>query len=128
MAADGPTLLVLAAGLGSRFGGLKQCEPMGPNGEPLLDYAVFDAHRAGFARVVFVIREDMANDFSAALISAELLEIDPDQPRIQCSWLSRFRHYTNLDLCEARLVKLIDEFSFTTMSAVLAGLSSSAAS
>ncbi len=65
MAAGAPTLLVLAAGLGSRFGGLKQCEPMGPNGETLLDYAVFDAHQAGFGRVVFVIREDMANAFSA---------------------------------------------------------------
>jgi len=69
MAAGAPTLLVLAAGLGSRFGGLKQCEPMGPNGETLLDYAVFDAHRAGFGRVVFVIREDMANAFSAGVDS-----------------------------------------------------------
>lgn len=58
-----PTLLVLAAGMGTRFGGLKQCEPMGPNGETLLDYSVFDAHRAGFGRVVFVIRESFAAAF-----------------------------------------------------------------
>ena len=51
-----PTLLVLAAGMGSRYGGLKQLDPMGPSGETLLDYSVFDALRAGFGRVVFVIR------------------------------------------------------------------------
>jgi len=51
-----PTLLVLAAGLGSRYGGLKQFDPVGPAGETILDYAVFDAVRAGFGRVVFVIR------------------------------------------------------------------------
>ena len=58
-----PTLVVLAAGLGSRYGGLKQLDPMGPNGEPLLHYAAFDAMRAGFGRVVFVIREELADAF-----------------------------------------------------------------
>lgn len=53
-----PALLVLAAGMGSRYGGLKQIEPVGPSGETLLDYAVFDALRAGFGRVVFLIRRD----------------------------------------------------------------------
>lgn len=53
-----PTLLVLAAGMGSRYGGLKQLDPVGPSGETVLDYAVFDAVRAGFGRVVFVIRRD----------------------------------------------------------------------
>lgn len=53
-----PTLLVLAAGMGSRYGGLKQIDPVGPSGETVLDYAVFDAIRAGFGRVVFVIRRD----------------------------------------------------------------------
>ena len=52
------SLLVLAAGLGSRYGGLKQLDPVGPSGELLLDYAVHDAVRAGFNRVVFVIRHD----------------------------------------------------------------------
>ncbi|MFP4542380.1 MAG: NDP-sugar synthase [Opitutales bacterium] len=58
-----PTLLVLAAGMGSRFGGLKQLEPLGPAGETLLDYAVFDARAAGFGRVVFVIRESFGDAF-----------------------------------------------------------------
>src|SRR5882672_12586925 len=53
-----PTLVVLAAGMGSRYGGLKQVDPVGPSGETVLDYAVFDALRAGFTRVVFVIRRD----------------------------------------------------------------------
>jgi len=53
-----PTLLVLAAGMGSRYGGLKQIDPVGPSGETVLDYAVFDAIRAGFGRVVFIIRRD----------------------------------------------------------------------
>lgn len=57
------TLLVLAAGMGSRYGGLKQLDPVGPGGETILDYAVFDAIRAGFGRVVFVIRRDFENDF-----------------------------------------------------------------
>lgn len=52
------TLVVLAAGMGSRYGGLKQIDPVGPGGETVLDYAVFDARRAGFDRVVFVIRRD----------------------------------------------------------------------
>ncbi len=58
-----PTLLVLAAGMGSRYGGLKQMDPMGPNGETVLDYAVYDAIRAGFTRVVFIIRKDFAEAF-----------------------------------------------------------------
>jgi UTP-glucose-1-phosphate uridylyltransferase len=62
-----PALLVLAAGLGSRYGGLKQLDPVGPAGEILLDYAVFDALRAGFGRVVFVIREEFANEFRARI-------------------------------------------------------------
>jgi hypothetical protein len=58
-----PTLLVLAAGMGSRYGGLKQMDPMGPNGETVLDYSVYDAIRAGFGSVVFIIREDFADLF-----------------------------------------------------------------
>ena len=60
-----PTLLVLAAGMGSRYGGLKQMDPMGPNGESVLDYSVYDAIRAGFQRVVFIIRRDFADSFKA---------------------------------------------------------------
>jgi dTDP-glucose pyrophosphorylase len=58
-----PTLLILAAGMGSRYGGLKQLDPMGPNGETVLDYSVFDALRAGFGKVVFVIRRDFEEEF-----------------------------------------------------------------
>ncbi len=58
-----PTLLVLAAGMGSRYGGLKQLDPMGPNGEVVLDYSVFDAIRAGFGKVVFIIRRDFEQVF-----------------------------------------------------------------
>lgn len=57
------TLLVMAAGAGSRFGGLKQMEPIGKNGELLLDYSVFDAKKAGFSKVVFVIKKEMEKDF-----------------------------------------------------------------
>jgi dTDP-glucose pyrophosphorylase len=56
-------LLVLAAGMGSRYGGLKQVDPMGPSGETLLDYSVFDALRAGFERIVFIIRRDIEAEF-----------------------------------------------------------------
>jgi NDP-sugar pyrophosphorylase family protein len=58
-----PTLLVMAAGLGSRYGGLKQLSPLGPNGETILDYSIRDAIRAGFARVLFVIRKDIEAPF-----------------------------------------------------------------
>jgi len=63
MADSAPTLLILAAGMGSRYGGLKQLDPMGPNGETVLDYSVFDAQRAGFGKVVFVIRRDFEEEF-----------------------------------------------------------------
>lgn len=58
-----PSLLILAAGMGSRFGGLKQVEPVGPNGEAIIDYSIFDAVRAGFGKVVFVIRKSFADAF-----------------------------------------------------------------
>ena len=58
-----PTLVVLAAGMGSRYGGLKQVDPVGPSGEAILDYSVFDAIRGGFGKVVFVIRRDVEAEF-----------------------------------------------------------------
>lgn len=58
-----PTLLVLAAGMGSRYGGLKQMDPFGPHGETLLDYSIYDAINAGFGKVVFVIRESFSDAF-----------------------------------------------------------------
>ena len=64
-----PVLVVLAAGMGSRYGGLKQMDGIGPDGETLLDYSVFDARRAGFARVVFIIRRDIEKDFRELVLS-----------------------------------------------------------
>jgi len=61
----GPTLVVLAAGMGSRYGGLKQLEPIGPGGATLMDYALFDARRAGFTEAVVVIRPEMDETFRA---------------------------------------------------------------
>lgn len=58
-----PTLIVMAAGIGSRYGGLKQVDPIGPHGEIVIDYAVFDALRAGFGKVVFLIRKDIEEIF-----------------------------------------------------------------
>lgn len=62
-----PTLLVLAAGMGSRYGGLKQIDPVGPAGETIIDYSIFDAMRAGFGKLVFVIRHDIENAFREAI-------------------------------------------------------------
>ena len=58
-----PTLLVLAAGMGSRYGGLKQIDPVGPAGETIIDYSIYDAMRAGFGKLVFVIRKDIEQPF-----------------------------------------------------------------
>ena len=63
-----PTLIILAAGMGSRYGGLKQLDQMGPNGETIMDYSVYDALRAGFGKVVFVIRKDFEEAFKARFI------------------------------------------------------------
>jgi dTDP-glucose pyrophosphorylase len=73
-----PTLLVLAAGMGSRYGGLKQIDPIGPNGEIIIDYSVYDAIRAGFGKVVFVIRRDIETEFKAVVGSrfAGVIEVD----------------------------------------------------
>jgi UTP-glucose-1-phosphate uridylyltransferase len=62
-----PTLLVLAAGLGSRYGGLKQIDPVGPNGETIIDYSIFDALRAGFGKLVFIIRRDIEQAFKESV-------------------------------------------------------------
>ncbi|MDR0749424.1 MAG: nucleotidyltransferase [Tannerellaceae bacterium] len=64
-----PTLFVLAAGMGSRYGGLKQLDGLGPGGETIMDYSIFDAIRGGFGKLVFVIRKSFENDFRAKIIS-----------------------------------------------------------
>ena len=74
-----PTLMILAAGMGSRYGGLKQMDPVGPAGEIVLDYSIFDAMRAGFGRVVFVIRRDIEKPFRE-MVGAKW------EPRIPCAY------------------------------------------
>ncbi|NDV79045.1 sugar phosphate nucleotidyltransferase [Dysgonomonas sp. 511] len=64
-----PTLYILAAGMGSRYGGLKQMDGLGPNGETIMDYSIYDALRAGFGKVVFVIRKSFEKDFREKIIS-----------------------------------------------------------
>lgn len=63
-----PTLFILAAGMGSRYGGLKQLDGVGPCGETIMDYSVYDALRAGFGKIVFVIRKDFEKDFREAVL------------------------------------------------------------
>src|SRR5689334_858816 len=60
-----PTLLILAAGMASRYGSMKQIQSFGPGGETIMDYSIYDAIRAGFGKVVFIIRKDFADDFKA---------------------------------------------------------------
>lgn len=64
-----PTLFVLAAGMGSRYGGLKQLDSLGPNGETIMDYSIYDAIQSGFGKVVFVIRKDFEQEFRDKIIS-----------------------------------------------------------
>lgn len=64
-----PTLFLLAAGMGSRYGGLKQLDGLGPNGETIMDYSIYDAIHAGFGKLVFVIRKDFEEDFRKKIIS-----------------------------------------------------------
>jgi dTDP-glucose pyrophosphorylase len=73
-----PTLLVLAAGMGSRYGGMKQTDSFGPSGETITDYSIYDAIRAGFGRVVFVISPKMAEEFKGSYLSKfpESLHVD----------------------------------------------------
>jgi hypothetical protein len=62
-----PTLLILAAGMASRYGSMKQIQGFGPSGETIMDYSIYDAIRAGFTKVVFIIRKDFADDFKALM-------------------------------------------------------------
>lgn len=64
-----PTLFILAAGMGSRYGGLKQLDGLGPNGETIMDYSVYDAVRAGFGKIVFVIRHDFEKEFNEKVVA-----------------------------------------------------------
>ena len=73
-----PTLLVLAAGMGSRYGGVKQIDGVGLNGECLLDYAAFDAKKCGFGKVVYIIRKDIEKDFRERLFDRVAKNFDAD--------------------------------------------------
>lgn len=73
-----PTLLILAAGMGSRYGGLKQVDPVGPNGEAIIDFSIYDAIRAGYRKVVFVIRESFADAFKESFDSKLKGKIETD--------------------------------------------------
>jgi UTP-glucose-1-phosphate uridylyltransferase len=64
-----PTLFVLAAGMGSRYGGLKQLDGLGPSGETIMDYSIYDAIKAGFGKIVFVIRQSFEADFRSAVVN-----------------------------------------------------------
>ncbi len=63
-----PTLVLLAAGMGSRYGGLKQLDGLGPNGETIMDYSIYDAIQAGFGKIVFIIRKDFEEDFREKIL------------------------------------------------------------
>ena len=73
-----PTLFVLAAGMGSRYGGLKQLDGLGPNGETIMDYSIYDAIRAGFGKIVFVIRSSFESDFRSVVIDKFKDQIETD--------------------------------------------------
>ncbi len=73
-----PTLFVLAAGMGSRYGGLKQLDGLGPNGETIMDYSIYDAMKAGFGKIVFVIRASFEKDFKTVVINKFKDLIDTD--------------------------------------------------
>ena len=70
------TLLVMAAGMGSRYGGLKQLDWIGPNNETIIDYSVFDAIRAGFSKVVFIIRKEFEDEFKEKITNKYLGKIE----------------------------------------------------
>ena len=84
------TLVVLAAGMGSRYGGLKQIDPVGPSGESLLDYSIYDACAAGFGRVVFVIRRDIEQEFREKIGNADDFLRSPVPAITPVAFLSRF--------------------------------------
>ena len=62
-----PILVVMAAGMGSRYGGLKQMDPVGGHGEVIMDYSLYDARRAGFERVIFIIKHSIEDAFKEAI-------------------------------------------------------------
>ena len=80
-----PILVMMAAGMGSRYGGLKQLDPVGPDGEVILDYSLYDAYQAGFRRVVFLIKHEIEDAFKAMVGSGSI----PRPARSPCTWKAR---------------------------------------
>ncbi|MBQ4623098.1 MAG: NTP transferase domain-containing protein, partial [Clostridia bacterium] len=75
-----PILVIMAAGMGSRFGGMKQIEPVGPNGEIILDYACFDAIRAGYEKIVFVVKKE--NEALVREVAGDRIAyVGPERPK-----------------------------------------------
>ena len=79
------TLLVMAAGMGSRYGGLKQLDAVGPNGETIIDFSVYDAIRAGYNKVVFIIRKDFEKQFKQKISNKYKNKIDVELSLIHIS-------------------------------------------
>jgi choline kinase len=87
-----PTLLILAAGMASRYGSMKQTEGFGPNGETIMDYSIYDAIRAGFGKVVFIIRQDFADSFKERF-GAKL----EDRIKVEYAFQDMNKHVGSLD-------------------------------
>ena len=86
------SLIIMAAGMGSRYGGLKQIDSLGPNGEILMEYAVYDAIRAGFSKVIFVIRKDFENEFKD--------KIGNKESSYSCLWYQLYGAGSYLTICD----------------------------
>ncbi len=84
-----PTLLVLAAGMGSRYGGLKQIDPLGPSGETIIDYSIYDAVRAGFGKVVYIVRDYFLEAFKEAVAKKYSHVTCPDGAPLQFEFVTQ---------------------------------------
>ncbi len=93
-----PTLLILAAGMASRYGSMKQIQSFGPGGETIMDFSIYDAIRAGFGKVVFVIREDFETNFK-----------DIFEPKLNGKIKTEYVNQDLTDFTENFLMKLVDQ-------------------
>lgn len=84
-----PTLLVLAAGMGSRYGGLKQMDPIGPAGETIIDYSVYDAVKAGFGKVVYIVRESFRDEFEREVRRKYAGARTPDGEKVEFGFVTQ---------------------------------------
>ena len=84
-----PTLLVFAAGKGSRYGGLKQMDGMGPSGETIIDYSIYDAVKAGFGKVVYIVRESFREEMERAVIAKYAGLAGPDGEKVEFRFVSQ---------------------------------------